>query len=76
MAIPEADNPVTLRFWISEMIYVRGALLETIDRYEQAKADADVKYGSGIGDVYVVGLQEMRSALGTLERASPSIVRD
>lgn len=76
MAIPEAGGPIELKLWVSEMIYIRGALLETIDRYEKAKTEAEEKFGENTGHVYVIALNEMRSALETLETAAPTIKRD
>ena len=59
--------------FMSEAIYTRAALLETIDRYEEHRKESEKKYSTDVTGPVRLALREMKSALKSLEERFPEI---
>jgi hypothetical protein len=69
-------NRRTVELYMSEALYTRSALLETIERYELFRKETVEKFGERMCDVIDLALREMRSALRSLEERFPEIKKD
>lgn len=64
-----SKHEITL--YTDEVVYLQSAAITQMEEYGRSWREAFIKYGPGIGDVYLPAIASLRSALRRLEEIVP-----
>lgn len=62
-----------ITLWTDEMVFVRGALMEQIDRYSKAWRKCFIEYDRDVATVYIPAIKACQATIRKLDKAMPPI---
>ena len=66
-------NKFELTLWTDEMVFVRGALMEQIDRYSKGWRRTFIQHDAGIASVYLPAIRACQSMIAKIDQKMPPI---
>ncbi len=66
-------NKYELTLWTDEMVFVRGACSEQINRYSKQWRKTFIEIGTDVAEVYLPAINACRSMIAKIDKAMPPI---